>query len=189
GLPAPPWLRRGAGFRPGAAAAARRDHPPAQRRPPLEFPRHATAAAPPDLTIAAATPLRLPGCGSGAKMRRMWRPPEGRVTRLVVALWCLAGAAAPVCSVAAEAAGGIPGVASLVDVPYATVGERTLLLDLHLPAAAATLPPLVVYLHGGAWRSGDKAEVPPFLVQRGYAVASLDFRSSERSEEHTSELQ
>jgi len=111
----------------------------------------------------------------------MWRPPEGRVTRLLVALWCLAGAAAPALSVAAEVNDGIPGVASLVDVPYATVGTRTLLLDLHLPAAAPTLPPLVVYLHGGAWRAGDKAEVPPFLVQRGYAVASLDFRSSEEA--------
>lgn len=68
----------------------------------------------------------------------------------------------------------------LLDIPYAKVGERQLLLDLHLPTGAEN-PPLVVYLHGGAWRAGDKAEVPPFLVEAGFAVASLDFRSSEEA--------
>ena len=39
-------------------------------------------------------------------------------------------------------------------------------------------PPLIVYVHGGAWTSGRKAQYPSFLVDRGFAVASLDFRSS-----------
>ncbi len=69
---------------------------------------------------------------------------------------------------------------SHLDIPYATVGSRTLRLDLHLPDTDRT-PPLVIYLHGGAWSGGDKAEVPPFLVEGGYAVASLDFRSSEEA--------
>jgi acetyl esterase/lipase len=71
-----------------------------------------------------------------------------------------------------------PPVRMLADVPYARVDDMALLLDLHLPSGVAR-PPLVVYLHGGAWRMGDKAEVPPFLAESGFAVASLNFRSSD----------
>jgi acetyl esterase/lipase len=33
-------------------------------------------------------------------------------------------------------------------------------------------------VHGGAWRSGTKAQVPPIFVENGFATASLDFRQS-----------
>jgi acetyl esterase/lipase len=85
------------------------------------------------------------------------------------ALFALACGALP--GFAAEAARDVP------NIPYAQVAGRTLALDLHLPANARQAP-LVVFLHGGAWRAGDKSEYPKFLVQRGYAVASVDFRSS-----------
>lgn len=90
--------------------------------------------------------------------------------------------AASPCSIAAGASAlaGVPDARSLLDIPYAAVGGRRLLLDLHLPADARR-PPLVVYLHGGAWQRGEKSEVPDFLVQRGFAVASLDFRSSDEA--------
>lgn len=65
----------------------------------------------------------------------------------------------------------------LADIPYATVDNRTLALDLHLPAGVAQ-PPLVVFLHGGAWSSGDKKSYPEFLLAQGFAVASVEFRSS-----------
>lgn len=106
----------------------------------------------------------------------MWRIsyPGTRVERQFLALlylWCAAAAAT---------AGAAPDIRSHIDIPYARVDGKTLLLDLHLPARVEN-PPLVIYLHGGAWRLGDKTEVPPFLVDRGYAVASLDFRSSEEA--------
>jgi acetyl esterase/lipase len=63
------------------------------------------------------------------------------------------------------------------DLVYATVGGKALGLDLHLPAGVAH-PPLLVFVHGGAWTTGSKTQYPTFLMQRGYAVASLDFRSS-----------
>jgi acetyl esterase/lipase len=63
------------------------------------------------------------------------------------------------------------------NIVYATVEGQPLALDLHLPAGVAR-PPLVVYLHGGAWSSGDKTQYPEFLLAGGYAVASVDFRSS-----------
>jgi acetyl esterase/lipase len=63
------------------------------------------------------------------------------------------------------------------DLVYATVADKALALDLHLPAGVGR-PPLVVFVHGGAWTTGSKAQYPAFLVDRGFAVASLDFRSS-----------
>ncbi len=62
------------------------------------------------------------------------------------------------------------------DVVYAEVDGKPLALDLYVPRAGA---PLVVYVHGGAWRAGTKASgVPTFLIDAGFAVASLDFRQS-----------
>jgi acetyl esterase/lipase len=63
------------------------------------------------------------------------------------------------------------------DVTYATVGGRPLGLDIYLPAGVRN-PPLVVWVHGGAWSAGNKDNYPPELVAKGFALASLDFRQS-----------
>jgi acetyl esterase/lipase len=64
----------------------------------------------------------------------------------------------------------------LRNVTYAQLGDLSLALDLHLPAEPSR-PPLLVWVHGGAWRSGSR-ESPPIapLVERGFAVASVDYR-------------
>ncbi|WP_206293298.1 alpha/beta hydrolase [Humisphaera borealis] len=63
------------------------------------------------------------------------------------------------------------------DITYATVGQRQLVLDLYLPEAKAA--PLIVWVHGGAWRAGSKADMPlGDLVKAGYGVASVDYRLS-----------
>lgn len=95
---------------------------------------------------------------------------------LLPSLWC--GMAAMSQAAAPEPEMLPAGVRSQLDIPYARIGRQTLLLDLHMPTGVEQ-PPLIVYLHGGAWRLGDKEEVPPFLLEHGFAVASLDFRSSE----------
>ncbi|HEX7079624.1 MAG TPA: alpha/beta hydrolase [Gammaproteobacteria bacterium] len=63
------------------------------------------------------------------------------------------------------------------DVTYAVVDGRALKLDLYLPDSA-TPPPLVVWVHGGAWRFGSKESPPANFVDSGFALASLDFRQS-----------
>jgi len=67
------------------------------------------------------------------------------------------------------------------DIEYARVGDRALLLDLHLPAKPADKPlPLVIRVHGGAWRAGNRSQTPAvFLVDKGYAVASVGYRLSQ----------
>ena len=63
------------------------------------------------------------------------------------------------------------------DIVYATVDGRAMGLDIHMPASVSN-PPLLVWIHGGAWRSGTKAQVPRVFVEDGFATASVDFRQS-----------
>ena len=66
----------------------------------------------------------------------------------------------------------------VADVEYAHVDDRALKLDLHLPPGRVRSP-LIVWVHGGAWRSGSKNDVPlRKLVVDSYAIASLDYRLS-----------
>ncbi len=64
------------------------------------------------------------------------------------------------------------------DIQYAEVDGHLLLLDLYLPAEIKS-PPLVVWVHGGAWRRGSRTKMPlGNLVKNGFAVASVDYRLS-----------
>jgi acetyl esterase/lipase len=62
-------------------------------------------------------------------------------------------------------------------VVFADVGGTLLKLDLYLPEAKKA--PVIVYVHGGAWRSGNRSGIPlDGMVERGFAVASVDYRLS-----------
>ncbi len=102
-------------------------------------------------------------------MRVATSPKNGRICTALLLLAPWAGLQ--------SAAGAGASARDFPDITYARVDGHALALDLHLPAGVEH-PPLVVYTHGGAWRAGSKTEYPDFLVERGYAVASLDFRSS-----------
>src|SRR5262245_58122414 len=43
------------------------------------------------------------------------------------------------------------------DIEYARVGEQVLKLDVHRPDGKVRAP-LIVWVHGGAWRSGSKKD-------------------------------
>jgi acetyl esterase/lipase len=67
------------------------------------------------------------------------------------------------------------------DLAYVTDGHPRQKLDLYLPAADTPLP-LVVYIHGGAFRAGDKADGPPVeYLAEGYALASINYRLSQHA--------
>ena len=64
------------------------------------------------------------------------------------------------------------------DIEYARVGERVLALDLYSPDAKDPAP-VIVWIHGGAWRSGSKDDVPvKRWIDHGFAIASVDYRLS-----------
>lgn len=64
------------------------------------------------------------------------------------------------------------------DIVYGTKPDgKPLLLDLYLPSQKN--PPLIIWIHGGAWLGGDrKNPYPAFAVAAGYAVASIEYRFS-----------
>lgn len=55
-------------------------------------------------------------------------------------------------------------------------------LDLYLPGNQTGKPPLVVFIHGGAWLEGDKADGPGLLLaKQGFACASINYRLSQEA--------
>jgi len=90
---------------------------------------------------------------------------------------------------------------TLPDLPYATLDPAEQ-LDLFLPAAGAHPAPLLIWIHGGGWRTGDKGQITGFtgpsvkapkpgpcrtvvevqvpdlaeLLAKGYAVAAVNYR-------------
>jgi len=62
------------------------------------------------------------------------------------------------------------------DVQYKQIDGLTLYLDLYMPENAVN-PPLIMWIHGGAWMYGDrKAPIMLWEVERGYALASVEYR-------------
>lgn len=74
------------------------------------------------------------------------------------------------------------------DVPYAVVRSagKTLPLDLYVPATAVSgrPAPVVLWLHGGGWNSGDKNLGAPAetFTRAGYALASVNYRLSSQGQ-------
>lgn len=72
---------------------------------------------------------------------------------------------------------GVPALPRLADIPYC----NGMALDIY-PSAQPGPRPVVVYSHGGAWRSGDKEEgyalqqLAAMLTLRGITFVSLDYR-------------
>ncbi len=67
------------------------------------------------------------------------------------------------------------------DIEYASVNGNSLKLDLYLPEAKSR--PLIIWVHGGAWRAGSKKEMPlEKLVEAGYGAASVDYRLSTQAQ-------
>lgn len=53
-------------------------------------------------------------------------------------------------------------------------------LDIKLPSPASEPVPLVIWIHGGGWKAGDKRSPHPVskLSEKGFAVASINYRLS-----------
>ena len=79
--------------------------------------------------------------------------------------------------------GSVPAQ-TLRDLEYARRGNQSLKLDLYLPDGQGPFP-LIIWIHGGGWTSGDKdlSSNGPQVRQttRGYAVASIDYRLSHQA--------
>lgn len=73
------------------------------------------------------------------------------------------------------------GVQAHRDLAYVDNGHERHKLDLYLPKQAQGPLPVLIWVHGGGWQNGSKDGCPPLhagYVERGYAVASLNYRLS-----------
>jgi len=69
------------------------------------------------------------------------------------------------------------------DVEYGRAGDRKLVLDVIRPKEPAEGPlPVIVWIHGGAWRAGDKSSgsmrLAPYAASGEYFCASVGYRLS-----------
>lgn len=77
----------------------------------------------------------------------------------------------------------VPRGTVFLDVTYCRAGGIDLKIDLYFPGpSASTQAPAALFLHGGGWVGGDKREsgwlprIREPLLERGYVVASADYR-------------
>ena len=71
------------------------------------------------------------------------------------------------------------------DITFKTINSKDIKLDLYVPKVKKEKYPLLVWVHGGAWKRGTKDNIPkknPLLLnsflKEGYALASIDYRLS-----------
>jgi acetyl esterase/lipase len=66
---------------------------------------------------------------------------------------------------------------ALTDVPYCTMGGQAQKMDIYFPGSGGPWP-VFLYVHGGGWDKGDKAEGAgwKYLNAKGYLVVSINYR-------------
>src|SRR6478609_8601055 len=65
------------------------------------------------------------------------------------------------------------------DIVYRTAGREQITLDAYVPTAHTTKRPVIMLVHGGAWRGGDKSNFVDDgtkLAALGYVAFSVNYR-------------
>jgi pectinesterase len=82
----------------------------------------------------------------------------------------------------AQPAGRDLAIQEVPDQCYGVRNDRKLHYDWYLPTGNISMPlPLIIMVHGGGWRSGDKCMLAPLasqLAKHSYLVASIEYRLS-----------
>lgn len=64
------------------------------------------------------------------------------------------------------------------DIPYTDKADGRQVLDVYSPGSAKNLP-VVFWIHGGGWQTGDKTDVqikPQAFMDKGYVFVSINYR-------------
>ena len=64
------------------------------------------------------------------------------------------------------------------DIPYADKADKLQMLDVYSPKGARSLP-VVFWIHGGGWQTGDKSDVqikPQAFLDKGFVFVSINYR-------------
>src|SRR5438552_3566253 len=88
---------------------------------------------------------------------------------------------APLTSAPAQSQPGVPASVKLNvrrDIPYAEPADPRQQVDIYAPEGAKNLP-VVFWIHGGGWQTGDKSDVqvkPQAFADRGFVFVSTGYR-------------
>ncbi len=70
-------------------------------------------------------------------------------------------------------------VEAIKNIEYKKINNRSLQLDIYQPKGMTKPAPLLVFIHGGGWRGGDRADYLVYLThyaQQGYVTATISYR-------------
>jgi len=74
-----------------------------------------------------------------------------------------------------------PGVEASFDVEFGKGGTKPLLLDLFKPKEIKRPVPILIFVHGGAWREGSRKNYGIYcrdFARKGFVVATIEYRLS-----------
>ena len=106
------------------------------------------------------------------------------INRTLLSLFCacalVVGALGP--SAPSRAGAAALQVRASTNLRYATQGGEALLMDIYRPTTGRGHPVLIL-VHGGSWRAGDKSdwsELGPRYAAEGYTVLAVNYRLAPR---------
>jgi acetyl esterase/lipase len=70
-------------------------------------------------------------------------------------------------------------IEEIKNIEYKNVNGKSLQLDIYRPKDLTNPGPLLVFIHGGGWKSGKRSDYLVYLVafaRRGYATATVSYR-------------
>jgi len=65
------------------------------------------------------------------------------------------------------------------NIEYKNINGKSLQLDIYRPKETGTAPPLLVFIHGGSWKSGERSDYLVYLIdfaKMGYITATVSYR-------------
>jgi acetyl esterase/lipase len=72
-----------------------------------------------------------------------------------------------------------PEIEEFRDIEYKNISGKSLELDIYKPRDLNGPAPLLVFIHGGAWKSGNRSDYLVYLIsfaRKGYVTATVSYR-------------
>jgi arylformamidase len=134
--------------------------------------------------LTACAPFGAPTLSTNSTSSSL-NPPSGSVGSATATFLATPRSTTAVSTSVENLATPVPGaIEKYSDISYASVKNvdaRSLSLDIYANRNSAKNRhrPVLIYIHGGSWSSGDKSEVghkPEFFTQAGYLFVSANYR-------------
>jgi acetyl esterase/lipase len=70
-------------------------------------------------------------------------------------------------------------IEEIKNIEYKNIGGKSLQIDIYKQKNNNEIPPLLVFIHGGSWKSGQRSDYLVYLVdfaEKGYVTATVSYR-------------